>query len=147
MALGELPTANTTTPVVTTPAPTVQPHSCPEGEFVCGAHKECVPLSQVCDFRHDCSDGSDEANCGKTSTKHCQSLRCLSALFFFFFVTFSFYLPAVKERCDFEGGDTCGWTTVNLSLIPAHVFLWSPDQGESIHNGEQFHRPVNDHTL
>ncbi|XP_069015480.1 MAM and LDL-receptor class A domain-containing protein 1 [Embiotoca jacksoni] len=113
---GELPKANTTTPAVTTPAPTVQPHSCPEGEFVCGTHGECVPLSQVCNFKHDCSDGSDEMNC-------------------------------VKETCDFEGGDTCGWKIVSPSSAPIHTFLWSPDQGESIHDGEQYHRPINDHTL
>ncbi|XP_031706231.1 MAM and LDL-receptor class A domain-containing protein 1 isoform X1 [Anarrhichthys ocellatus] len=113
---GELPTANTTTPAVTTPAPTVQPHSCPDGEFVCGAHGECVANSKVCDFRRDCSDGSDEENC-------------------------------VKERCDFEGGDTCGWNGVDSSLVPIHAFRWSPDQGESIHDGEQYHRPINDHTL
>uniref|UniRef100_A0A3B5B5L7 MAM and LDL receptor class A domain containing 1 n=1 Tax=Stegastes partitus TaxID=144197 RepID=A0A3B5B5L7_9TELE len=110
----ELPKLNTTTPAVTTPAPTVTPHSCPEGQFVCGTHEECVPLSQVCDFRHDCSDGSDEINC--------------------------------KERCDFEDGDTCGWMIVNLSLVPHHTFRWLPDQGESIHDGEQYHRPINDHT-
>ncbi|XP_068566038.1 MAM and LDL-receptor class A domain-containing protein 1 isoform X1 [Cebidichthys violaceus] len=113
---GELPTANTTTPTVTTPAPTVQPHSCPDGEFVCGAHGECVANSRVCDFRQDCSDGSDEEHC-------------------------------VKERCDFEGGDTCGWNGVDSSLVPIHAFRWSPDQGESIHDGEQYHRPIYDHTL
>ncbi|XP_044033161.1 MAM and LDL-receptor class A domain-containing protein 1 isoform X1 [Siniperca chuatsi] len=113
---GELPTPNTTTPAVTTPAPIVQPHSCPDGEFACRAHGECVANSKVCDFRQDCSDGSDELNC-------------------------------VKERCDFEGGDTCGWTGVDSSLVPIHIFRWSPDQGESIHDGEQYHRPINDHTL
>ncbi|XP_068438273.1 MAM and LDL-receptor class A domain-containing protein 1 [Clinocottus analis] len=113
---GELPTSNTTTPAVTTAAPTVQPHSCPDGEFVCGTHGECVANSKVCDFRRDCSDGSDEENC-------------------------------VKERCDFEGGDTCGWNSVDSSLVPIHSFRWSPDQGESIHDGEQYHRPINDHTL
>uniref|UniRef100_A0A3Q3L091 MAM domain-containing protein n=1 Tax=Mastacembelus armatus TaxID=205130 RepID=A0A3Q3L091_9TELE len=112
---GELP-PNTTTPAVTTPAPTVQPHSCPDGEFVCGAHGECVPESKVCDFRHDCSDGSDETNC-------------------------------VKEVCDFEGGDTCGWKSVDPSLVAIHAFRWSPDQGESIPDGQQYHRPINDHTL
>uniref|UniRef100_A0A8C3AYV8 MAM and LDL receptor class A domain containing 1 n=1 Tax=Cyclopterus lumpus TaxID=8103 RepID=A0A8C3AYV8_CYCLU len=113
---GELPTSNTTTPAVTTAAPTVQPHSCPEGEFVCGTHGECVANSKVCDFRRDCSDGSDEENC-------------------------------VKEWCDFEGCDTCGWSSVDSSLVPIHSFRWSPDQGESIHDGEQYHRPINDHTL
>ncbi|XP_075308407.1 MAM and LDL-receptor class A domain-containing protein 1 [Odontesthes bonariensis] len=110
---GELPSL--ITPAVTTPAPTVLPHSCPEGQFVCGTHGECIPLSQVCDFKHDCSDGLDETNC-------------------------------VKERCGFEGGDTCGWTIVKHSLVPNHAFRWATGQGESIHYGEQYH-PTNDHTL
>ncbi|XP_029005062.1 MAM and LDL-receptor class A domain-containing protein 1 isoform X2 [Betta splendens] len=109
---GELPPNNTNT-AVTTPGPTHQPHSCPAGEFVCGAHGECVPTSKVCDFRHDCSDGSDETNC-------------------------------VKGLCSFDGGDTCGWKLLQSS--PLHVFHWEPDQGETIHDGEQYHRPVNDHT-
>ncbi|XP_062297401.1 MAM and LDL-receptor class A domain-containing protein 1 [Scomber scombrus] len=113
---GELPTVNVTPPAVTTAAPTVRPHSCPDGEFACAAYGECVPHIKVCDFRRDCSDGSDETNC-------------------------------VKERCDFEGGDTCGWQDIDPSLVPIHAFCWSPDQGESIHDGEQYHRPVNDHTL
>lgn len=66
IVLGELPLNNTST-AVTTPVPTERPHSCSDGEFVCGAHGECVPMSKVCDFRHDCSDGSDEINCGKMS--------------------------------------------------------------------------------
>lgn len=84
---GELPQANATVPPVTTAAPTVQPHSCPDGEFVCGAHGECVPQEKVCDFRHDCSDGSDEMDCGKVfyslrftavkQTEHFLSLTCL----------------------------------------------------------------------
>uniref|UniRef100_A0A4W6FJB9 MAM and LDL receptor class A domain containing 1 n=1 Tax=Lates calcarifer TaxID=8187 RepID=A0A4W6FJB9_LATCA len=97
-------------------SPTVQPHSCPDGEFVCGTHGECVPQSKECNFRPDCSDGSDEINC-------------------------------VKALCDFEGGNTCGWRSVDPSLVPIHAFRWSPDQGESIHNGEQYHRPIIDHTL
>uniref|UniRef100_A0A673AYJ2 MAM and LDL receptor class A domain containing 1 n=1 Tax=Sphaeramia orbicularis TaxID=375764 RepID=A0A673AYJ2_9TELE len=113
---GELPTANSTTPTVTTPPPTVQPHSCPDGQFGCETHGECIPHSKVCDFRQDCTDGSDEANC-------------------------------VKELCDFEGGDTCGWQSADPSLVPIHAFRWAPDQGESIHDGEQYHRPINDHTL
>lgn len=113
---GELSTPNTTAPTVTPPAPTVQPHSCPDGQFVCAAHGECVANHKVCDFRRDCSDGSDELSCA-------------------------------KEQCDFEGGDTCGWLGAYPSLVPTHTFRWSPDQGESIHDGEQYHRPVNDHTL
>uniref|UniRef100_A0A669E9V5 MAM and LDL receptor class A domain containing 1 n=1 Tax=Oreochromis niloticus TaxID=8128 RepID=A0A669E9V5_ORENI len=113
---GELPTLNNTTPAVTTPAPTVQPNMCHNGEFPCGTYGECVPFSQVCDFRYDCSDGSDEISC-------------------------------VKESCDFEGGDTCGWKIVKPSFILNHSFRWSCDQGESNHHGEEYHRPTNDHTL
>ncbi|XP_029935423.1 MAM and LDL-receptor class A domain-containing protein 1 [Myripristis murdjan] len=114
---GELPSVNPTTPIIPTVAPTVQPHSCPDGQFACVAHGECVQQSKVCDFRHDCSDGSDETNC-------------------------------VKELCDFEGGDTCGWKRVDSSSLPIHEFRWLPDQGETIHNGEEeYHRPTNDHTL
>ncbi|KAM9839717.1 MAM and LDL-receptor class A domain-containing protein 1 [Aulostomus maculatus] len=113
---GELPPANATVPTVTTPAPTVQPHTCPDGEFVCGAHGECVPLVKVCDFRHDCSDGSDEMHC-------------------------------VADSCNFEAGETCGWKNMDPSVVPIHAFRWSADQGESIHNGEQYDRPINDHTL
>uniref|UniRef100_A0A8C9QUX0 MAM and LDL receptor class A domain containing 1 n=1 Tax=Scleropages formosus TaxID=113540 RepID=A0A8C9QUX0_SCLFO len=55
-------------------------------------------------------------------------------------------LDCVKERCDFEGGDTCGWyrSWSNGSL---HVFRWFSGQGQSIHHGEEYHRPANDHTL
>uniref|UniRef100_A0A3B3XWB3 MAM domain-containing protein n=1 Tax=Poecilia mexicana TaxID=48701 RepID=A0A3B3XWB3_9TELE len=111
---GELPSP--ITPPLTTPAPTAIPNNCPEGQFVCGTHSECVLLSQVCDFKQDCSDGSDETNC-------------------------------VKERCNFEGGVSCGWTVVSPSFSVNHVFRWAADQGESSHNGEQNHRPTNDHTL
>lgn len=63
---GDLPTVNHTIPAVTPPAPTSQPHNCPEGQFVCKAQGECVSGNKVCDFRPDCSDGSDEFGCGKT---------------------------------------------------------------------------------
>ncbi|CAN7938493.1 unnamed protein product, partial [Ixodes hexagonus] len=43
----------------TTPSPV-----CPKGLFSCGGTKECIPQSQVCDFKKQCSDGSDEAHCG-----------------------------------------------------------------------------------
>ncbi|KAM3593244.1 uncharacterized protein V6R79_008413 [Siganus canaliculatus] len=110
---GDLPKPNTTTPV-TTPIPTVKPDNCPDGEFMCGTHRECIANNKVCDFRTDCSDGSDELDC-------------------------------VKDHCDFEDGDTCGWISVG-SVLP-NSFRWSPDQGESIHDGEPFHRPIFDHTL
>ncbi|CAL1597133.1 unnamed protein product [Knipowitschia caucasica] len=111
---GELPSANSTIPAVTTVAPTVQPHTCPSGQFVCETQQECVPLSAVCNFKRDCSDSSDETHC-------------------------------VKEQCNFEGQDSCGWQTAEL--VSPHAYHWSLDQGESIHDGERYHRPVKDHTL
>ncbi|KAM4605935.1 MAM and LDL-receptor class A domain-containing protein 1 [Polymixia lowei] len=113
---GELPSVTPTTVPVTTLTPTVRPHSCPDGEFACEAHGECVDQGKVCDFRHDCSHGSDESNC-------------------------------VRELCDFENGDTCGWQTEDPASVPSHAFRWLPDRGETIHYGELYHRPVNDHTL
>lgn len=64
LCLGVLPSleASTMAPPVT--YPTLLPHSCPLGQFVCGAYGECVSQNQVCDFRRDCSDGSDEKGCG-----------------------------------------------------------------------------------
>ncbi|XP_024910376.1 MAM and LDL-receptor class A domain-containing protein 1 isoform X3 [Cynoglossus semilaevis] len=113
---GELPAVNATVPTVTTSPTTALSHTCLQGEFVCGSHDQCVPQNKKCDFRADCSDGSDEKYC-------------------------------VEKLCGFEGGDTCGWMRADPSLVPSHAFRWSPDQGESIHDGEQYHRPINDHTL
>ncbi len=56
------------------------------------------------------------------------------------------FLSPVKDWCDFEGGDTCGWKNVDSS-VQIHAFCWSPDQGESIHDDNELHRPINDHTL
>lgn len=36
---------------------------------------------------------------------------------------------------------------MDSSVVDAHAFHWSPEQGESIHDLEQGQRPVNDHTL
>ncbi|TSL34566.1 MAM and LDL-receptor class A domain-containing protein 1 [Bagarius yarrelli] len=53
--------ASTMAPVIT--LPTVPPHSCLLGQFVCETDRECVSQNQVCDFRQDCLDGSDEKGC------------------------------------------------------------------------------------
>ncbi|XP_030635015.1 MAM and LDL-receptor class A domain-containing protein 1 [Chanos chanos] len=114
---GDLPSAQPSTPTPPPAVSTALPHSCPEGQFVCNAYGECVNQSQVCDFRFDCSDGSDEQYC-------------------------------VKEVCDFEGDELCGWYLGHPAPpVPLHAFRWLTGQGESIHHGEEYHRPVNDHTL
>lgn len=77
---------------MTPPAPTVQPHSCPDGQFVCAAHGECVANHKVCDFRRDCSDGSDELSCGKTFISS-QNLYKENLNYCIFFFLFSSLLP------------------------------------------------------
>ncbi|XP_046708496.1 MAM and LDL-receptor class A domain-containing protein 1 isoform X3 [Silurus meridionalis] len=114
---GALPSLEPSTlaPVIT--QPTLPPHSCQPGQFVCGVYGECVSQNQVCDFRQDCSDGADEKGC-------------------------------VMERCDFEGGNLCGWTLDSPKPpVLLHAFQWLIGQGETIYQGEEFHRPVNDHSL
>ncbi|KAL4635263.1 MAM and LDL-receptor class A domain-containing protein 1 [Arapaima gigas] len=139
---GEFPSASSTRPPVTTVPSTDPPHTCPDGQMACDAAGYCVDLSKRCDFLHDCPDGTDELDCGGCQFNPLLSehLHCLSDLNLKFAS-----LPIVKERCDFEGGDTCGWyrSWTNGSL---HVFRWDAGQGQSIHHGEEFHRPAKDHT-
>lgn len=55
---------------------------------------------------------------------------------------------SVMDRCSFEGGKLCGWTPDNPKPpVPLHAFQWLIGQGETIYHGEEYHRPVNDHTL
>ncbi|KAK6054257.1 Low-density lipoprotein receptor domain class A, partial [Cooperia oncophora] len=42
--------------------PTV--HSCPHHQFRCG-DGTCIEKSLACDRKYDCSDGTDETECGK----------------------------------------------------------------------------------
>lgn len=39
--------------------------ACPTSQFRCVADGRCIPSFQRCDFRLQCIDGSDEANCSK----------------------------------------------------------------------------------
>ncbi|KAM9501604.1 MAM and LDL-receptor class A domain-containing protein 1 [Clarias gariepinus] len=114
---GVLPSieASTMAPVIT--HPTLPPHSCQLGQFVCGAYGECVSQNQVCDFRWDCSDGSDE--------KGCVMERC----YFEGGNLCGWTLDSPKPP------------------VPLHAFQWLIGQGETIYHGEEDHRPVNDHTL
>ncbi|XP_050969614.1 MAM and LDL-receptor class A domain-containing protein 1 [Labeo rohita] len=114
---GELPSKEPSTLAPIPTFSTAPPHSCPPDQFVCLTTRECVSLNQVCNFTPDCSDSSDEEHC-------------------------------VKEYCDFEGDALCGWyLSVPAAPVPPHAFRWQTGQGESVHQGEENHRPANDHTL
>ncbi|XP_063003641.1 SCO-spondin-like [Elgaria multicarinata webbii] len=58
MHCGESPTSPTVTPL----PPLGPPSACSTKQFSCGSG-ECLALERRCDLRHDCQDGSDEANC------------------------------------------------------------------------------------
>ncbi|KAJ8419179.1 hypothetical protein AAFF_G00006780 [Aldrovandia affinis] len=114
---GDLPSDVPTTSPGTVSPETVHPNSCSEEELVCGVTGVCVDWIKRCDFRHDCSEGTDELYCA-------------------------------SEVCDFEGGNKCGWyQNWSSTAHPLHAFRWLSGQGNSIHHGEEYHRPANDHTL
>ncbi|KAL1473108.1 hypothetical protein MTO96_038921, partial [Rhipicephalus appendiculatus] len=46
------------------PEPKTPPLTCGEKEFQCTGITQCVPLSKLCDFHEDCSNGADESRCG-----------------------------------------------------------------------------------
>jgi len=47
------------------------PFVCKEKEFKCKTNNECIPIEDVCNQEYDCSDKSDEYDCGTCiSYKH-----------------------------------------------------------------------------
>ncbi|PAA52395.1 hypothetical protein BOX15_Mlig012801g1, partial [Macrostomum lignano] len=59
----ELPVNPMTLPP-STASPTWAPHTCiPGQQFACKKDGKCINKNQVCDFRIDCIDGSDEEKC------------------------------------------------------------------------------------
>ncbi|XP_036374066.1 MAM and LDL-receptor class A domain-containing protein 1 [Megalops cyprinoides] len=113
---GDLPSEVPTTPPGVVTPPTIFPNSCLEGEMVCGVSGECVDWKKRCDFRQDCSEGSDE-------------LYCVSEVCDF----------EGGNKC----GWYQNWSSPSL---PGHAFRWFTGQGKSIHHGEEYHRPATDHT-
>uniref|UniRef100_A0A6P8Q1I7 MAM and LDL-receptor class A domain-containing protein 1 n=1 Tax=Geotrypetes seraphini TaxID=260995 RepID=A0A6P8Q1I7_GEOSA len=59
---GTLPTPSTV-PLETSSPATLPAHNCTDEEFVCRSTGYCIPAIHKCDFRADCSDGSDEFTC------------------------------------------------------------------------------------
>lgn len=151
LCLGVLPSleASTLSPAIT--FPTLPPHSCQPGQFACGNYGECVSQNQVCDFRQDCSDGSDEKGCGMSVFISITPSIYPSTSIYTSVPPVSLYISQnflVMKRCNFEGGKLCEWKLDNPKPpVPLHAFQWLIGQGETIYHGEEHHRPVNDHTL
>ena len=45
------------------------PRLCHEGQFACTSG-ECLPVEWQCDGDNDCTDASDESNCGQCVRQH-----------------------------------------------------------------------------
>jgi hypothetical protein len=44
--------------------------ACSTNQFRCVSDGRCIPTYQRCDFRLQCTDGSDEANCSKKKNRN-----------------------------------------------------------------------------
>ncbi|XP_067126407.1 MAM and LDL-receptor class A domain-containing protein 1-like, partial [Centruroides vittatus] len=55
---------------------TLRPGECPEGYWYCLADKYCISDQRKCDFRVDCSDGSDEDGCVKPNCTFVNNNLC-----------------------------------------------------------------------
>lgn len=113
---------------MTTPAPTVQSHNCSDGEFVCVVHGECVASSKVCDFRQDCSDGSDEINCGKTFIFSSLTFHCIILSFTMLLPVFQLMFPVLLYLFTFlslQWGNNVILKAVIFVVGRASTPLWS----------------------
>ena len=63
-----LPTPPATTPTTSATTMKITSNCSSSNQFTCRGDNSCVDLVRVCDFRADCPDRSDEANCGKLYT-------------------------------------------------------------------------------
>ncbi|XP_029442905.1 MAM and LDL-receptor class A domain-containing protein 1 [Rhinatrema bivittatum] len=113
---GTLPEPSTVT--LETSAPVTLPaHNCTDEEFFCRSTGHCISAIHKCDFRADCSDGSDEFTCVMEVCDFESGNAC------------EWYQPT------------------SVSSRNVHAFQWSSGKGASIHPGEENHRPSQDHTM
>lgn len=74
--------------------------TCTSGQFSC-SNGACIPGEYQCDRLADCSDGSDERNCRKSSP------RWFPPLFFFFYLRLLWHFNQfvkIKRLADWQNG-------------------------------------------
>lgn len=108
---------------------------CPERDFLCASGK-CVPVDDVCDFKDDCDDGSDEEFCGTSiwnlPPASLHTLQLQRAIFLFSLFNSSFFsfkmpdrgcgnqlfLPLIKKNTILSNNQT-----LSIPLVLVLVFL------------------------
>ncbi|XP_053323010.1 MAM and LDL-receptor class A domain-containing protein 1 isoform X2 [Spea bombifrons] len=113
---GVLPTKEPIS-VETSTMPTLPNHNCTSEEFICRKTGKCIPVANVCNFRADCPDNSDEEECASSYCSFENQSMC----------------KWLQPKQELYRKDT--------------AFQWELGQGSSIHPGEESHRPLKDHTL
>ena len=114
-----LPLAPPPPPTSAPPPTTAVPHTCDlNNQFNCRSSGKCILLTQVCDFRQDCADNSDEVACIQQTCSFEQNM------------------------CGWQSQSTNGFFTSNSST--ARKFQWERHSGAT-HTGST--GPSIDHTL
>lgn len=105
------------TPPETSVPVTLPPHNCTDNEFVCLSNGHCIEKIQICDFRYDCPDKSDESSCAMEVCSFEKGNLCK-------------WYQSISDHLTQD----------------SNTFRWGFGHGTSIHHGEENHRPLVDHT-
>ncbi|XP_012787433.2 MAM and LDL-receptor class A domain-containing protein 1 [Sorex araneus] len=116
LAPGSLPVDPPAPPETSVPE-TLPPNNCTDNEFACRSSGHCVKKIQICDFRYDCPDKSDELSCAMEVCDFEKGNLC------------KWYQPVPENLIQYS-----------------NTFRWGLGKGAGIHHGEENHRPGTDHT-